>query len=480
MLGKLVTWTASQVEPRAPEKLRPLVTKVFDLADALVSGKGERARSARMALLTFSIRVLSAFLTYGSQVVFARYMGAFDYGVFVVVWTWVLMLSVLTALGLPLAVLRLIPQYTETNEMARLRGALFSTRWIAFGSASLVAGAGVLATVLAPGLFNDAFILPIVLAAVLLPMMALIEVQDGIGRAYEWPDIAFIPPFIARPVLVLVTFFAALALGFPATAPTAVGAAVVATWIVTFVQFVMLEKRLKKTVPAGPREHRPVEWTLLALPMLAIEGFLFLILNTDVVIAGWFVSPDEVAVYYAAAKTLALVHFVYFAIRATTAHKIAAHAASGDRVKLESTVHDAVQWTFWPSLVLGLTLLAFSGFILSIFGEGFESGSGFLAVLMVGVLIRASIGPAEAFLTMNGAQNQAALVYAVVFATNFGLNLALLPFLGLMGAAIATAVAMLVETVLLATVVYRRTGIICFVVHPRHRAPLAASPEPAE
>ena len=34
-----------------------------------------------------------------------------------------------------------------------------------------------------------------------------------------------------------------------------------------------------------------------------------------------FRAPDEVAVYYAAAKTLALVSFIYYAVSATTAHR---------------------------------------------------------------------------------------------------------------------------------------------------------------
>jgi len=48
-------------------------------------------------------------------------MGAYDYGIYVFVWTWVLMLGSFSNLGLSTAVLRLIPQHRERNEEAALR-----------------------------------------------------------------------------------------------------------------------------------------------------------------------------------------------------------------------------------------------------------------------------------------------------------------------------------------------------------------------
>ena len=51
-------------------------------------------------------------------------MGAYDYGIYVFVWTWVLMLGSLSNLGLSTAVLRLIPQHRARDEQAALRGLL--------------------------------------------------------------------------------------------------------------------------------------------------------------------------------------------------------------------------------------------------------------------------------------------------------------------------------------------------------------------
>ena len=56
-----------------------------------------------------------------------------------------------------------------------------------------------------------------------------------------------------------------------------------------------------------------------------------LLTYTDVLVLRQFRPPEEVAHYYAAAKTLALVAFIYFSVSAAVAHRFAAYHVAGDR-----------------------------------------------------------------------------------------------------------------------------------------------------
>ena len=60
----------------------------------------EHLLAQRLAGTVFLIRVVSALLAFGSQVLFARWMGSFEFGIYVYVWTWVLLFGQAIDLGL--------------------------------------------------------------------------------------------------------------------------------------------------------------------------------------------------------------------------------------------------------------------------------------------------------------------------------------------------------------------------------------------
>ncbi|HLP66824.1 MAG TPA: polysaccharide biosynthesis C-terminal domain-containing protein, partial [Rhizobium sp.] len=71
-------------------------------------------------------------------------------------------------------------------------------------------------------------------------------------------------------------------------------------------------------------------------------------------------------------------------------------------------------------------------------------------------------GPGEVLLTMAGRQGLCVWLYVVALATNIALNVILIPHFGLVGAASATAAAMMVEALLLHLAVRASLGIVLF------------------
>lgn len=446
-----------------PEGLGTKLAPAGEKLDLAFSDQGSRSRAARAALFTFAVRVMSAVVAYGGQVVLARMMGAHDYGIYAIIWVWILVLSTFAGLGYTTGVLRFIPQLMAENRLGELRTVLIKGPLVTVSLCSAVALAGVALVLLAPQLFSQVFIIPIMLAAVCLPIMTLMDNQDGVAQAFDWPALVTLPGFLVRPLLILAIFIGIELAGFEASAVTAMIATIFGVWIVALGQFLILRHRIIKKIGKGPTEGPVSPWMKAALPMLAVEGFFFLIINTDIMVAGLFISPDQVAVYYAAAKTLALVHFVAFAIRIATAHKIAQYHASGDQIALDRTLADTIQWTFWPSLAISVMLALSGDLILSFFGEGFECGMLFLSILLVGVVIRSTVGPAEVMLTMANAQKTAAWIYGAIFVINLSLNFILIPTIGLVGASIATALSMIIEATLLVFAVRHHLGVISFI-----------------
>jgi O-antigen/teichoic acid export membrane protein len=266
-----------------------------------------------------------------------------------------------------------------------------------------------------------------------------------------------------RQVLLTALMGAAYIAGLPVDAVTAMVLACIAMWVPVLGQLLLLNGRLRERIEPGPKSHEYRLWLGTALPILLAEGFYFLLAYTDVLLLQQFRPPDDVAVYYAAAKTLALVSFIYYSVAMTAAHRFSSFHAAGDREGLAQFLRQTIRWTFWPSLCATALLLAFGRPLLSLFGPQFTAGYHLMFILAIGLLARSSIGPIERFLNMLGQQRLCALVYATAFAINIGLGLVLIPRLGTDGAAIATASAILVETISLFLVARRRLGFHAFV-----------------
>jgi len=429
----------------------------------LFAGGSDSSVARRLAGAAFLIRVVSALVAFLSQIVLARWLGGFEFGIYVYAWTWVLLIGGMVDLGLGSAAQRFIPEYIELKQLALLRGFLRGSRWLASLTATAIAAAAAgLMWLLSPHI-EAADVAPLLIACATLPIYGLSQVQSGIARSYGWVNLGLSPAYIFRQLLLLALLALALVFGLAMNAVIATLTAAVATWGVTLGQSVVLDRRLAKKVESGPHAYAAHSWLATAAPIFVVEAFYLLLTYSDVLVLQQFRPPGEVAIYYAAAKTMALVAFIYFSVAQTLAHKFAEYHVAGDRRRLADFLAVAVRMTFWPSLFSILCLLAFGKPLLWMFGHDFVSGYYLMFIIAVVLLARASVGPAERLLNMLGERRSCALIYAGAFVMNLVLCFALIPRFGIAGAASAGAVALVFESVSLFTVAKVRLGLHCFV-----------------
>ena len=451
------------VERLRPGPLRNRLVPLAKIADETISGRDDRSVSRRVALLAFAARLVSAVIALGSQVLIARWLGEHEYGVFVVVWVAAVIVGGISCMGFQISTLRFIPEYLERRRNGLLRGIIAGAPKYGLAASTLVALAGAGALALFGDHLDSYYVMPFFLAAICLPMLAVSEIQDGVARAFNWPGLSLAPTFIYRPLAIITMMWLMLRFGAEASAITAMWATIAACYLVTAIQALLLRRRTARTVPPGRNLYRPAFWIAISLPMFLIEGFYNLMTNVDILIVGALMQPDRAAVYFATVKVLALVHFIHFAVRAAAANRFAKYHYSGDHLRMASFIRDTLHWSFWPSIAISLGLLLVGKPLLSLFGPGFVEGYPLLFIFVGGLIIRASVGPAESILTMAGEQRICAGIYASAFALNVALNFLLIPRWGLSGAAVATSIAFTAEAAALAIIVYTRLGFRCWI-----------------
>jgi O-antigen/teichoic acid export membrane protein len=429
-------------------------------ARALMAGDGSHESiTTRLAATIFFIRVFSAGLAYISQILLARWMGSTEYGIYVYVWTWVLLLGSTLDFGIATSAQKLIPEYRASGQFSLLRGFLSGSRWLtlvtSFVASLLLAGA---VKVLSP-LIGESTALPLYIGCLTLPAFVVANVQDGLARSHDWMRLGLMPQFVIRQSLIIGFTAGAFALGFHLNATLAMLASMAAVWIAMIGQMIILNRRLEAAIDPGAKDYHIRGWLAVSLPILLVESFYLLLSYTDILLLQQFRSPEEVGIYFAVVKTLALVSFIHYAMSATTAHRFAEYHAAGDQERLAAYVTHAIQWTFWPSVAATVGLLALGEPLLWLFGPQFTEGYSIMFVLAVGLISRAAIGPVERLLNMLGHQLICASAYSLAFIVNAGLCVVLIPRFGGHGAAAATSIALVFETILLFWITRRRLGL---------------------
>ncbi|TWF50373.1 lipopolysaccharide biosynthesis protein [Neorhizobium alkalisoli] len=444
--------------PGLRTRLAPLTGRIINILTA----DDDTARAQRQALIAFAVRVVSAAIAFISQIVMARVMGEFDYGIFAFVWVLVILAGNLSCLGFHTSIIRFLHEHKANDDIETIRGLNLTVRLIALASASTLAAIGLLTLHLLGDRVEPYYLIPASLAFFTMPMIALGDVLDGTARSNGWTLMGLSPTYLFRPTLILIFMLAAVWSGAPHTAVTAMESALAATYVSTLIQLLRVTLRLRGKYGSGPRRFEVLSWFKVSLPLFLVDGIGFLLTNADVVVVGLYLPPDQVGIYYAAAKTIVLVQFVYFSIKAAAAPRFSAIMAEKDMTALATFAGQTVRWSFWPSLAVGLAALAAGELLLSLFGTAFTAGYWLMAILFAGILSKSLVGPGEVLLSMAGKQNLCVALYAVTLAASITMNLTLIPHFGLIGAATATASAMAIEAILLHITVRRTLGIVLF------------------
>jgi O-antigen/teichoic acid export membrane protein len=397
---------------------------------------GELGTVMRGAGLALVIRVLAGVVGYITAVLLARWMGPSEYGYYIFATTAMTLLVYPTTLGLPGAAVRFAAQYRAAKDWPHLIGLLRTSAFLAFGCGAAVAAAGISAVLYFKTDVNAGYVGPIVMAFVGLPVVALSIVRSEAIRGLGWLGLAWGPPQLGQPLLLLLVAVAMMFIVLRLSASIVVGASILAYLAMLIAQSRALRARLGTKSSIAPKVNVR-QWLGVALSFIwiSIAGIAFA--QTGIILVGIFLTPIDVAIYSAATATSELVTFPLQATNAIGAPKIAALHAEERYDDLQSLVNDVIRWTFWPSLAIVVIFIAFGSLILRMFGPGFERGHSVLLILALGQLVNAFTGPVGNLLNMTGHQADTARVLGSCALVGTMLGLVLTRLWGTEGTAIA-------------------------------------------
>lgn len=419
--------------------------------------------------IVYALRVTGAFLTFVLQVVLARWMGQFEYGIFAFVWSCVIILGELLSFGFYNLIQRLIPQYRVEKSQPLLRGAIWGASHVIIIASVAISGVAllVLYALYSTGITPANYAFALMFGAAALPAFALADYLSGIGRSYGWMVRAFAPTALFRPIAIIGLLAGIVALGANQSAVTAMAAATGAVWLTLIVALFSVGKALPDEDFRGTTEYRYRPWIIAALPMMMVSSFELLLFNVDVLMISYFLPPDQTGIYFAATKIMALVAFMNFAVGSAFTAQYATHHAAGNKPGLDTAIRRSASLIFYPSIFMILAILLLREELLALFGEGFTAAQMVILPLSAGLICRAFVGPGERIMMMTGQQGRCAAIYVGTVIIDIILNMLLIPRYGIEGAAVATAISFALMAIMLFIAIRRHIGINSFPLGPR-------------
>lgn len=413
----------------------------------------------------YAIRLVSAGLGYVMQVLLARLIGADSYGTYVYAWSWALMVGSLANIGFVTSPQRFVNAYILENDNAALRGFLNTSRLIPFASSIILTFIFISVLTVFKAQIPAHYINPLLIAALALPALAMADVQDGIARAYEKMELALVPAYIVRPVLIIgLVALSTWAMGYNHTASSVMSITVLAAYLIMLSQALGIKTSITRHIPKGPQKRHTKLWLATSFPIFLSDTLYLLFGYTDILIMGLFVPSKDIGIYFAALKTFALMAYVSYSVGMATASRIATLHLQGRHHELQLFIRKSARWTLGLSLATSAALLIAGPWILGLFGPAYKEGYPLMTIFALGLLARASVGPVDRVLTMTGHQTLVAKIFAVTLGINIALCFLLIPPFGTTGAALALMLTNWFESLILAWFVKKHFGVHPFIL----------------
>jgi len=301
------------------------------------------------------------------------------------------------------------------------------------------------------------------LIASTLSLVLLNGAARGLGslRVFTTVQQVFLPA--ARPLLVAAAVLAAQAWhldhgeddGWRAlTSPASV--ALLAWALPLLLALAIAVREVRRLLPAPTlaapvhpvdRAHSAAAFWRSTAPRAVAATFEVLIVWSDVVLVTALIGASQAGIYAAASRFVTSGTFALQAVRLSVGPLLAAAFARGDRAEAEHVHRLSVRWAILSTWPVYLAMAAFAPGVLAMLGPSFTSAAPALTLLCLAMLGVVATGNANTVLNMAHHSHWASANTGASILVMLGLDLLLVPRIGILGAAVGWSAAMLTDAV---------------------------------
>lgn len=429
-------------------------------------------RQIRGSSLLLVGRMIAMVVNFVVQVLTVRYLTKADYGAFAYALSLVTLGETIVTFGLDRAVTRFVPIYYEREDYPRMFGTILMVLGTILSLGMiLIVGVVTLQDAITGTLISDRRAVELLAILVALsPLQALDNTLNSLFAVFSKPSAIFFRKYVLGPSLkiVIVTLLILGDSGVIFLAWGYLGAALLGVSIFSVVLWRTLRQQGVLAHLSPGTVHIPAREVLFFTVPLLTTDLVYTVMNTvDAVLLERFGGAVDVAAFRAVQPTARLNQIVLqsFALLFTPA--AARLFARDDREGINTLYWQNAAWMAIISFpIFALTFSLAEPITVLLYGSRYQDSAVIMAMLSLGYYFNAATGQNGLTLKVLGKLRYIVSVDVLIAFVNLGINLALIPRYGAMGAAVGTMSTMILYNLLKQMGLVFGTGIR--VVDPRY------------
>jgi len=395
--------------------------------------------------------IIGIFIGFASRILVVRYITQSEYGIYSLALVLMNISVVISTLGLSEGAVRQIAFYRGKNDTSKVKGVVLSSLQIALIASVIISLVVFLTSDFisikffhSPELSN-----PIKIFSIAIPFFVLINIFTSIFRGFDRaePNVYF--QNILRNVLLLLLLGIVIlfSLSF-----VGIIYAYLASIVLTCIAFAIYAMKKLPISVKGEKsvDINPIRKELLffSLPLFAVVVLQSITTWTDTLMLGYFKMPDVVGLYNAALPLANLLPVVLTSIAFLYVPIMSQLYAKDQMEEMKRSYMVLTKWIFSATLPISLVLFLFPGTVLNfLFGSQYVGAAAALQILTAGYFIHVIFGMSGYTLIVMGKNKFLMWTALISVILNAILNIALIPLLGVIGAAIATNLSLTLRNV---------------------------------
>ena len=206
-----------------------------------------------------------------------------------------------------------------------------------------------------------------------------------------------------------------------------------------------------------------------AIPLWVVAMMAQFVLWSGQLFSGVWLSAEEVANVTVAQRISMTTSFILISVNFVVAPHFAALYKQGRYDELNRVATNSVRWMILISLPFVVFMIIFPDFLMGLFGEDFVGRGLLLQVFVLGQFVNLATGSVGILLTMTGHERDFRNSVLCSGPIAVLLSVTLIPWLGMLGSALSTAIAVATQNLLAVWWVRKRLGFNTLAVWRKHR-----------